>query len=178
MAGFRLKGNLDGSAYTPSLLYGIGKVSVVFTVGDVVRINTSGYIDLSTANEQVVGIVAGVVDANGLPVDPDSGTTNTWTMGSDNDTAAKLQVSYVPAFGHYSWSVDTDTTITVADVGQYFNVSSTSDSLVTSGQSYTIGTLMFQCIGTDPDGDADASKALVRCVGSQMGQTTIATGAA
>jgi hypothetical protein len=98
-------------------------------------------------------------------------------MGSDNATVGK-KIQFIPAFGDYAWSADSDTTITIADVGVYFNVKSTSDAIVTSGQSATIGTLQFQCIGIDPDGDADASKGLYRCVGSQMGQTTIAAVAA
>ena len=178
MAGFRYKGNLDGNSGSPTLMQSRGKDSIIFTKGDAVRINTSGEIDLSTANEQVVGIVQEVVDSNGIAVAPDSGTLDTWTMDSDNSTVNAYQVRFIPAFPHYLWSVDTDTTITIADVGQYFNVKSTSDALVTSGQSYTIGTLMFQCVGIDPDSDGDASKAAVRCVGSQMGATTIATGAA
>lgn len=175
---FKFRKNLDGSSYTPSLLYGIGKDSIIFTIGDIVRINTSGYIDLSEANEQIIGVVVSVVDANGLPVTPDSGTTNTWTMASANTTSPKNQVAYIPAFPHYAWSADSDTTITVADLGCYFNANSTSDGIVTSGQSYTIGTLQFQCIGLDPNSDGDASMGLYRIVGSQMGATTIAAGAA
>jgi len=98
-------------------------------------------------------------------------------MGSSNTTVG-LKVQFIPAFGDYAFSADSDTTITIADIGKYLNVNSTSDAIVTSGESYTIGTLQWQCIGLDPDGDADASKGLYRCVASQMGQTTIAAGAA
>jgi hypothetical protein len=177
MAGFKFRKNLHGTSETPALMEGVGKISIIFTVGDCVRINTSGYVDLSEANEQVIGVVASVVDSKGIPVTPDSGTTDTWTMGSDNATVKKT-IQFIPAFGDYAFSTDSDTSITIADIGQYFNVSSTSDSLVTSGQSYTIGTLMWQCVGLDPNGDGDASMGLYRCVGSQIGQTTIAAGAA
>ena len=175
---FNFRKNLDGSSQVPALLYGIGKNSIIFTVGDVVRFNTSGFLDLSEANEQVFGIVAGVVTSKGLPVDTDSGTINTWTMASDNQTVAMNQVSVIPAFPHYAFSADSDTTIEQASLGKYFNVNATSDGIVTSGESDTIGTLMFQLVGIDPDGDADVSKGLYRVVGSQVGGTTIATRAA
>ena len=178
MAGFAFRKNLHGTSEVPALLEFIGKNSIIFTVGDAVRMNTSGFLDLSVANEQVMGIVQTVVDTNGLPVTPDSGTTNTWTMASDNQTVALRKVQIVPAFGDYAFSTDSDTTITTADLGVYFNVNATSDGVVTAGQSATIGTLMFQCIGLDPNGDGDASMGLYRIVASQMAQVTIATVAA
>jgi hypothetical protein len=177
MAGFKFRKNLHGTSATPALMEGVGKISVVFTVGDQVRINTSGYVDLSTADEQIIGIVQSVVDLNGLPIAPDSGTTDTWTMGADNATVKKT-IQFIPTFGDYAFSTDSDTTITIADIGQYFNGSTTSDSVLTSGQSYTIGTLQWQCIGLDPNGDGDASMGLYRCVASQMGQISQAAGAA
>ena len=177
-SGFKFKKNLDGGAYTPSNLAFMGKNSIIFKVGDVIRLNTSGHMDLSTANEQVMGIVATVTDANGIAKSPDSGTTDTWTMDSDNVTVAADLVHFIPAFAHYGFVADSDTTISTADLGQYFNVVSTSDGLVTSGQSATIGTLMFQCIGVDPLGNGDTSYGLYRCVASQMGQITQADQAA
>ena len=169
MAGFTFRKNLDGGAYVPSLLYTVGKNSIIFTVGDAIRVNTSGFSDLATANEKVIGFVASVVDSNGIKLDPDSGTTNTWTMESDNETVNGYQVSYIPAFAHYAWSTDSDTTIELSSIGKYFNINSTSDGIVTSGESDTLGTLMFQLIGTDPDGDSDVSKGLYMCVATQMG---------
>lgn len=177
-SGFHFSRNLDGGAYTPSLLYMMGKNSIVFTIGDAVRINNAGNIDHSTADEQIVGFVQQVVTSAGKAKSPDSATTNTWTMTSDNVTVAGDLVGFIPAFAHYAFTADSDTTITSADLGKYFNIVSTSDGVITSGESYTIGTLMFQCIGLDPKGDADASFGLFRVVASQMGQITQADGAA
>lgn len=178
MAGFIFRHNLDGGAYVPSLLYGIGKNSIIFSVGDAVRFNTSGFLDLATANEQVMGFIATVVDENGIALTPDAGTTNTWTMESDNETVNMYQVSILPAMPHYAFSTDSDTTIEQASLGKYFNINATSDGIVTSGESDTIGTLMFQLVGIDPDNDGDVSMGLYRCVASQMGATTIASRAA
>ena len=170
---FKFRKNLDGSSQVPSLLYGIGKNSVIFTVGDTIRFNTSGFLDLATTTEQNIGIVAGVVNPKGLPVDCDAGTVDTWTMTAGNQTVAMNQVVFLPSFGHYAFSADSDTTIEQASLGKYFALNSTSDGIVTSGESDTIGTLDCQLIGIDPDGDADASKGLYRFVNSQMGQLTL-----
>lgn len=175
---FTLRKNLDGNPNSPALLAGIGKNSVVFTVGDAVRFNTSGFLDLATTTEQVFGVVATVVDANGIAITPDSGTTNTWTMASDNQTSAMKQVMVIPAFGHYAFSADSDTTIEQASLGKYFALNATSDGVVTAGESDTIGSLDLQLIGIDPDDDADASKGLYRFVNSQVGQLALGNRAA
>lgn len=178
MAGFTYRKNLDGSNSVPSLLKVIGKNSVVFTVGDAIRVNSSGFGDMAETTEGIIGIVQGVVDSNGLPVDCDSGKTDTWTMASDNQTVAKKEIMFIPAFGHYAFSCDSDTTIELASIGKYFALNSTSDGVVTSGESFTIGSLDVQLIGVDPDGDADASKGLYRIVRSQMAQSALVSGAA
>ena len=175
---FKFRKNLDGSAYVPTLMYGIGKNAIIFTIGDAVRFNTSGFVDLVDATEQIAGIVAAVVDKNGLPVSTDSGTTNTWTMAAANQTVALNEVSFIPAFPHYAFSCDSDVTQTESDFGKYFSINTTADGIITANESDTIGTLAFQLIGLDPDGDGDASKGLFRIVGSQMGATTIASRAA
>lgn len=170
--------NLDGSSQVPSLLYGIGKNSVIFTVGDAVRFNTSGFLDLATTTEQVFGIVAGVVDSKGASVDFDSGSINTWTMASDNQTVAMKQVSVIPAFGHYAFSADSDTTIEQSSLGKYFALNSTSDGVVTAGESDTVGSLDLQLVGIDPNGNADASMGLYRFINSQVGQLALGSRAA
>jgi len=178
MAGFTFRKNLDGSPYAPALIDEIGKASVIFTVGDAVRLNTSGFFDLATTTEQVFGIVQTVIDPNGLPVTPDSGTTNTWTMTAGNQTVAMSRVVVIPTFGHYAFSCDSDTTIEQASMGKYFALNSTSDGVVTSGESDTIGSLDCQLIGIDPNDDADASTLLVRFVNSQVGQLALSNRAA
>ena len=177
-AGFRFAKNLDGGAYTPSLLYYIGRDAIVFTVGDQVRLTTQGTLDHSVGGEQVMGIVATVVDTNGKAHATDSGALNTWTMDADNEAGALDEVAIIPAFGHYGFVADSDTTIATTSLGKYFNGNNTSDGIITSGESDTIGTLQWQAIGVDPNSDGDTSFGLFRCVGSQAGQTTIATRAA
>lgn len=176
--GFQFRKNLDGSNSIPSLLSGIGKNSVEFAKGDAVRFNTSGFIDLAETTEGIIGIVVGVSDAKGLPVDYDSGDINVWTMASDNQTVAMKKVMFIPAFGHYAFSCDSDTTIEQASLGKYFALNSTSDGVVTSGESFTVGSLDCQLIGIDPNGDGDVSMGLYRIVRSQMAQEALMSAAA
>lgn len=56
--------------------------------GDFVRLDTSGNAVRGTATANLLGGCMGVVDANGAPVAPDSGTEDTWTVASDNETVA------------------------------------------------------------------------------------------
>jgi hypothetical protein len=173
MAGFAFRKNLDGCSAVPTLIRAIGKNSVIFTVGDVVRINTSGNFDLSTTTEQLFGVVQTVVDKNGLPVTPDTGSTNTWTMSGTNDSVNLYEVAVIPAFGHYAFSCDSDTTIEAASLGKYFALNSTSDGVVTSGESATLGALDCQLIGIDPNDNADVSMGLYRFVNTQVAQLTL-----
>ena len=102
MAGFSYRKNLDGSAYVPSLLYGIGVNSGVISVGDVIRIDNEGFISLAdAATDAIAGVVQQVVDANGKAKTPDSGTTDTYTMDADNETVDQDQVGYIPALANY-----------------------------------------------------------------------------
>lgn len=178
MAGFTYRKNLDGTNAVPSLLKAIGKNSIEFSKGDAVRVNTSGFVDVAETTEGIIGIVVGVVDAKGLPVAYDSGDIDTWTMASDNQTVAFKEVVFIPAFGHYAFSCDSDTTIELASIGKYFALNSTSDGVVTAGESFTIGNLDVQLIGVDPDGDGDVSKGLYRIVKTQMGQSAQVSAAA
>lgn len=62
--------------------------STVVTIGDVVKIDSNGNLELAGAGDAVFGILV-AVERNGVSIDPDSGTTNTYTMASDNETVDK-----------------------------------------------------------------------------------------
>ena len=57
MAGFSYRKNIDGSSEAPTLKQVIAKNSVAFTVGDMVRHNTSGFGDIVDADEDISGIL-------------------------------------------------------------------------------------------------------------------------
>lgn len=60
--------------------------SEAITEGDLVRLDTNGHVILATAGANILGSVIGVVTTNGGPVAYDSGSEDTWTVDSDNET--------------------------------------------------------------------------------------------
>lgn len=164
--GFQYARNMDGSAYVPSLIYAIAKDSVTFTIGDAVRINTSGYVDICDAGEYVVGVIAQVVDADGYPLTPDSATTHDYTMDSDNTTVDQNLIGFIPALPHYLFWNDADADLSAIDIGQYFDLISSSQ--VDGDSNHDTTTKTVRLWQYDPDGDADASKGLFNFVESQI----------
>lgn len=170
MSGFAYRKNLDGSAYVPSVLWVIGKNSIAFQVGDLVRINTSGFVDVVDATEAIGGVCVGVVDNKGLPVTPDSGTTDTWTLNSANQTNAsyKYKVGFIPALPNYLFYNDSNGTLAQTNLLQYFDTVDEND--VDASSATDTATAQVRLIEIDPDGDADASKGLFQIVESQFAQ--------
>lgn len=166
MAGFKYRKNIDGSTGAPTILEGIGKNSVVFSEGDLIRVNTSGFIDVVDTGEAITGVVQGVVDAHGIKIDPDTGTLDTYTMASDNQTVAQKRVRYIPALPHYLFYNDADASLTQAMDLKYFDTNDENDVDVASATDST--TAQVQLIERDPDGDADASKGLFRIAESHF----------
>lgn len=171
MAGFSYRKNLDGSSYVPSLRYVIGKNAIAFTVGDAVRINTSGFVDVATAGEGICGFVAQVVTRARATKDSDSATSlDTYTMSSDNQTVAKDMIAFIPALPHYLFYNDSDATLTEAMIGMYFNAISTTQ--VDGDTNHDTTEQTFRLWEFDPDHDGDASKGLFQVVESQFGATS------
>lgn len=157
MAGFRFRKQLNGTnSYVQKNL--VGANSVVFQVGDLIRVNQSGFAALVTTGDVILGVVTGVTDANGIKIDPDSGTLDTYTMASDNQTVALKQVHYIPAFPEYLFYNDSDDTLARTNLFQWFDVNDENDVDVATASDSTVG--QVRLIEIDPDGDADASKGL------------------
>jgi hypothetical protein len=163
MLGFEFRKSLNASE-TPQLLYFIADNSDVITVGDAVKINTDGHAELLTAGAKVAGVVAHVVDANGLPLTPDSGTLHTYTMPSDNETVAQNKVGiYVGK--DLLFANDSSGSLATTNLMQFFDVTD-EDTINQGSASDTAG--QFQLVGLDPDGDGDASKGLFKIAESQF----------
>lgn len=171
--GFHYARNLDGSSNAPATLRVIGKNSVVFEVGDAIRINTSGFADIATAGEFVAGICVGVEtrDTGGTgaagPADIDSGSPNTWTMASDNQTSAKEMVVFIPALPQFLFWNDADADLSESDIGQYFDL--VSETQIDGDTNHDTTTKTARLWVYDPDKDADVSKGLFQFVESQFG---------
>jgi hypothetical protein len=168
MAGFQYRKNLDGSNQAPTLVYVIGKSSVAFAVGDAVRINTSGFCDVCDAGEGMAGVIQTVTTREGQPVACDSGTTDTWTMSSTNETVAKKMIGFIPALPNYLFYNDSDGTLTEAMVGMYFDL--VSHTQIDGDTNHDTTQRTCRLWEFNPDHDADASKGLFQVVESQFGQ--------
>lgn len=168
MGGFKYRKNLDGSSQSPTLRDLVGANSVVFQVGDLIRVNDAGRAALVAAGDLVLGVVTGVTSKNGAPIDPDSGTTDTYTMASDNVTVALKKVHYIPALANYLFENTADSTIATADLFQYMAVNDEND-VNPAGQSDTVVNIV-RLIEVDPDGTGSTTKGLFQIVESFWSQ--------
>lgn len=177
MAGFEYRKNLNGSSDNPVTLEVLAKDSITFTVGDAVRINTSGTVDVVDAGEGIGGICVGMVDAKGKALTPDSGTLNDYTMDSDNTTAAakKYKVVFIPALSHYLFYNDSSGTLAQTNLFQYFDLADLDQ--VDQSSATDTATKQVRLIEIDPDHDGDASKGLFQIVESQFAQIGTTTAA-
>lgn len=172
MAGFKFRKSLHGAAEIVDLDI-IGANSIVFQVGDLIRVNTSGFGALVTAGDLVLGVVTGVKSKNGIAIDPDSGTLDTYTMASDNQTVAQKKVQYTPALQDYLFYNDADDALTASMMFQYFPVNDENDVDANNGSDSTLNTVRL--IERDPDGDGDTSKGLFQIVESFWAQNCMGT---
>lgn len=164
MAGFKFRKSLK-TADEPVLLYFTVKNSQVITLGDAVKINTDGFAEISGATSKVAGIVQQVVSATGTAIDADTGTNDTYTMDSDNQTVAGVQVGIITSKDVLFYN-DSDDTLATTNLLQFFDLVAASDQIDVGTASDTGG--LFQLISLDPDGDGDASKGLFRIAESQL----------
>lgn len=170
MSGFSFRKQLDGTnSYT--LMELAATAAVVYQKGDLIRVNQDGTASLATTGDLILGVVESVVDANGLPVTPDSGTTDTWTMAA---TTSNL-VQYIPALANYLFYADADGSLTATMMFQFFGIDDENnpDTASVAPSDSTVNTLRL--IERDPDGDADASKGLWQIVESFWAQNCMGT---
>jgi hypothetical protein len=173
MSGFTFRKSLHGGVTAPAELDLLGANSVVFQIGDAIRIDEDGCAALVTTGDNILGFVTGVMDANGLPITPDSGTLDTYTMVTANETTPKYRVKYIPALQDFLFSNDADDTLTDTMLFQLFDLNDENDVDV-AGASDTTG--QVRLIARDPDGDGDASKGLFQVVESFWAQAYEAGG--
>ncbi len=168
MSGFTFRKQIDGTnSYT--LFELAATASVVYQKGDLIRVNNAGTASLVTAGDLVLGVVESVVTAGGLPVSPDSGTTDTWTMASSTTNL----VQYIPALQQYLFYNDADSSLSATLLFTYMAVNDENDVDPGSTSDSTINTVRL--IELDPDGDGDLSKGLFQIVESFWAQNAMGT---
>lgn len=113
---YNLAGRTSGILYTQMI-----KGSEVITIGDFVKLST-GYVTRAAAGNNLLGVVVGIVDKYGIPLDESkwsnvegtwSSSTYTLTVGSHNpDSTSYDQYKAIVDIDPFSvWSIEPDSTI-------------------------------------------------------------------
>lgn len=172
--GFCYAKDIDGSVKVPVIIYKRAAPSITFTLGDAVRINTDGQVDIATTDEFIVGFIASVVDKNGKSLSPDSGTLHDYTMASDNitNTTKQYKIGFHPALANYLWYNDANATVALTETMEFTFFKLANEHQVDSNTSSDTTESELRLIERDPDHDGDTSKALWQVVESQFGTTS------
>jgi hypothetical protein len=168
MAGFAYRKNLDGSNQAPTLLYLIAKQGIAIAIGDAVRVNTSGFVDVCDAGEGIAGFCVAVVTRKGTAKAVDAGSNDTWTTSADNQTVAMDMVAFIPALPNYLFYNDADASLAEAYIGMYYDLVSHTQVQGSSRHDTTQKTVRLW--EYDPNHESDASEGLFQVVESQFGQ--------
>lgn len=180
--GFSVYRSLNGVDVPNQLLFILGNSST-FTVGDAVRLNTSGLlVRCAAADPAVLGILTGLYDQTGnigvfsprIPstaitgatLTPDDTLATSSTNSSDGTRKLSGYVLLEPA-GVILYRNVANGALTQANVGSLFNVSSTNSGQIDQASaSVTAG--QFQLVSLDPDGDGNTSKGAFRIAQNQL----------
>lgn len=174
--GFYFRKGLNGLEH-PSTVDILLAASATVKIGDLVRVNTSGYLVRAETGTVVGGVLVGIVDQYGTNVfSPRAqGTTGATLTADDTITTASSNVSdaskqlkgqvILDVSGQCLFYNDADGDLAQTNLFQFFDVASGSQ-VTTGGASDANG--QVQLMQLDPDGDSDASKGLYRINESQF----------
>ena len=165
--GFRFRKTIYGKDTPATLSFRLAN-SMTVKIGDLVRLNTGGFLVRCETTEVPLGVMVGIVNQSGLNpfalgVNSASATLtpdDQVTSSSTNQTAASYlqgEVVIDPA-GECLWYNDSSSTLAQTNLLQFFDVA--NGNQVTVGGDEANG--QVQLIQIDPDGDGDASKGLFR----------------
>ena len=175
MAGFQYRGQLNGSENPVTLRVKIAN-SVTVKVGDALQMeafSSGGGAKRAVAGTEVVGICAGIVDANGIDLDNTnpSNFDGTWTsssstyLSSANNVTNKAVAALVVVDKEALWYNDTAGDLAVADEFKYFDLTD-QDQIADQNGADNAGA--FILVKRDPDGDGDASKGIFKIAESEL----------
>ncbi len=173
---FEYRKNLNGLGSAPTPLKVKVANSTTIKLGQMARVNTSGFAVPAGVGNASIGVVTGLVDNNGVPVDSFGYTGQTGHSNSGDDTvvtASNNQTRTLAVFAFITVGLesilyfnDASGDLAQTNLMQLFDVASTSDQIDQSTASDTNGT--YQLIELDPDNDGDLSKGLFRVAEPQL----------
>lgn len=109
----------------------IGANSIQFSVGDAVYINTSGFLDLSSTTNRILGF-----------------STDSVTMSATNQTVALVCPAYVPA-GQVTMYYPMSSAPSQTMIGEYADFSSATTNAQTVSSTTSASTGQFFIVGID-----------------------------
>jgi hypothetical protein len=173
---FEYRKNLLGVGSSPTPLKILVDNSTTLKVGQFARVNTAGYVVAAGVGNPILGLVVGLIDNNGTPVNSFQYGGNTGHTNSGDDTVVTASDNRSRALAVYAeiavavdsilFYNDADGDLAQTNLMQLFDVASTSDQVATGGASDTNGQL--QLVELNPDNDGDLSKGLFRVAEPQL----------
>lgn len=125
--------------------------SQAVVLGDAVKSATGFLTPASVTTAAIAGIVVAVVDKNGLPINPDSGTLDTFTVASDNQTNAKINAIIDESpFTIYSFKIDAAPGVTTGSNLRNYYCDFTDHSQLSESSAATSGKVV-RLLGVDPE---------------------------
>lgn len=162
MRGATIKSRPERSDLLPILMGN----TVTFVIGDLVTVDSDGYLQLLTSSdEKVAGVVTGFVGKNGEHVDFATGYEDRITTSGTNATV-KMDHAIVDVGREIWFQMDADASLAQTNLFQYFDTNN-SYQVDVADASDTNGAL--QLIKLDPEGVSDASMGLYRIADHQFG---------
>lgn len=184
--GFDYRGSLLGVAASPATIDVLIDDSATLTLGDAVRIDQDGHLDVVANGEPVLGILVGIVDKAGVNVfevgragNTDGSTLSgddTITVSSTNTSDATRNLAgrvALTSSWNSKWYNDSNGSLAQANLFQFFDTTATGDQIDQATALDTNG--QFQLIEIDPDGDGDASKGIFVVNEYQLGASALDT---
>lgn len=170
MAGFEYRGQLSGGSENPVTLPVVIGNSQTVKVGDAVKLvafSSGGGLCRATATEEVLGILVGITDKNGIDLDnaDPANYDGTWTSSSKTYVSASANMTSKAVKGlvvvdpDALWYNDTAGSLAVADEYKFFDLAD-QDQIADQDGADNAGA--FVLVKRDPDGDADASKGIFK----------------
>lgn len=173
---FEYRKNLLGVTSAPTPVKVLIANSQAIKIGQMARVNTSGFAVPSGTTNPALGVVSGLIDSNGIPVDSFGYTGNTGHTNSGDDTITTASDNTTRALAVYAEiQVGLEGTLfyniasqalTQTMLLQLFPLISTSDQVDASSGSDASG--VVQLVQLDPDGDGVVGAGLFRISAKQL----------
>lgn len=173
--GFVYKKNLRPGVEQPATLeVTLANSAGPLTIGDAVQY-TSGYLTIAATTESILGILVGFRTAKGENIfktnEALSGTISgedTYTAASNNQTVDGVK-GVVIVDDKALFLNTADSTLSAAEVGTYFDTTSSSDQITGSGSGTISQFQLVELVTVDDEGNADDDAGLFRISQSQLG---------